>query len=111
YYTGNIIAKREVISYKTISATFTLNSPGGSTVTVKLKVPKKVKYTLHRHNLSNKTTSTAVGRAMYGIVNKKIVWTQTCSCGLENVMEWTIPDASKLISGKTYTVKSTSSGK
>ena len=90
YYTGNVIAKRKVLSYKTIKAKVSLNTPGYYT-TVTVKLPYQVKYTLHRHSLSNDLSSESVGKIMANIVDQKFVWTQKCSCGLADEITWVIP--------------------
>ena len=105
YYTGNIIVKRQILSYRKMEVRVSYNTPGYYK-TVYLKLPDKIKYTLHRHNLKNDFSSDSVGKIMAGLVDKQLVWTQKCSCGYENVLTWDIPleKPEKLTDGDTYVV-------
>lgn len=105
YYTGNIIVKRQILSYKKVEVKISSNTPGYYK-TVYLNLPDKVKYTLHRHNLKNNLNEKGVGRIMAGLVDKQIVWTQECGCGYERVLTWDIPieKPEKLTDGETYIV-------
>ena len=109
YHSGNIIVKREVLSYKTIPLKISLNTPGYYK-TVYIKLPEKVTYTLHRHSLQNDANSESIGKLMAGLVNQQVIWTQTCSCGFKNELSWDIPidKIEKLESEQTYTVISVS---
>lgn len=97
YYTGNIIVDRKVLEYKTVDMKVNdmygpAKSGSASTKTIHLKLPSKVQYKLHRHNLSNKVNSKNVGRLMASLVeSNSITRTQECSCGLECVLSWEIP--------------------
>lgn len=109
YYTGNIIVKRQILSYKAIEMKVSLNSPGYYK-SIYLKLPKKVKYTLHRHNLEKDLSASGVGKIMAGLVDGEFVWTQKCGCGFENILTWDIPleVPEKLTSGETYVVHTNS---
>ncbi|MCI8957431.1 MAG: hypothetical protein HFG29_10785 [Eubacterium sp.] len=109
YYTGNIIVKRQILSYKKIKTKVSLNTPGYYK-TIYLKLPNKVKYTLHRHNLKNDLSESSVGRIMVGLVEKQFVWKQKCGCGYENKLTWVIPleVPEKLTNGETYVVHTNS---
>lgn len=109
YYTGNIIVKRQVLSYRKIEAKISYNTPGYYK-TIYLKLPDKIKYTLHRHNLKNDLSSDSVGKIIAGLVDKQLVWTQKCSCGYKNVLTWDIPleKPEKLTDGETYVVHTNS---
>lgn len=105
YYTGNIIVKRLILSYKKVAVKISFNTPGYYK-TVYLNLPDKVKYTLHRHNLKNDVNEKFVGRVIAGLMDQQVVWTQECGCGYENVLTWDIPiqESEKLKDGETYTV-------
>jgi hypothetical protein len=110
YYTGNIIVNRKIISYKKIKTKVSINTPG-SYKTVYLKLPSEVTYTLHRHNLSNDTSSSSVGKTLVGLMNQQLVWTQKCSCGFEDTLTWEIPipeDNNKYKEEEVYVTTSTS---
>jgi hypothetical protein len=115
YYNGNIIVNREIISYKKIKTKVSQNTPGYYT-TIYLKLPSKVTYTLHRHNLSNYTSESSeviqnVGELLAGLVEKKVVWTQRCSCGFSDTLTWEIPMGStenKYVENEVYVTTSTS---
>lgn len=109
FYTGNIIVKRKINSYKKIKLKVSLNTPGYYK-TIYLQLPSKVTYTLHRHNLKNDMSSSTIGKLIVGLMNQQVVWTQTCSCGFENVLTWDIPipDQKKVEEGYTYTATSIS---
>jgi uncharacterized protein YjdB len=110
YYTGNIIVDRDIVSYKKIKTKVSLNTPGTYT-TIYLKLPSKVTYTLHRHNLSNDTSSSSVGKTLVGLMNQQLVWTQKCSCGFEDTLTWDIPipeDNNKYKEEEVYVTTSTS---
>ena len=109
-YTGNIIVKREIISYKTIDASISFMSPGHYR-NVKLKLPNKVKYTLHRHNLSNNINDSNTGKLLVGLVEGNIVWTQECSCGLSSTISWKFPELPEKIQGEDVYVMNTTSSK
>lgn len=109
YYTGNIIVEREVLSYKVIEARVSDMKPGYYK-TVKYSLPKKVKYKLHRHNLSPYATSEKIEKLVVGLVEGNFVWSQHCSCGLESTLSWTIPKLPQKINGEdVYIVDSISS--
>lgn len=109
YYTGNIIVKRQICSYKKVAIKISFNTPGYYK-TIYLNLPDKVKYTLHRHNLKNDCKSDSVGRIIVGIMEQQVVWTQKCSCGYQNVIKWDIPiqESEKLKDGETYNVQTNS---
>ena len=66
-------------------------------------LPKKIKYTLHKHDLQPITTCEAVGKAMTSAVNFEIAYTTTCSCGLSSTTTWKIPiaEATKMATAKS----------
>ncbi len=109
YYTGNIIVKRQIESYKKVKVKISLNTPGHYR-TVNLMLPNKIKYTLHRHNLKNNFSSDSVGKIMVGVMERQLVWTQKCSCGYENKITWDIPiqKKNKIKDGGTYKVQTNS---
>ena len=109
YYTGNIIVKRQIQSYKKIKVKVSINTPGYYK-TVYLKLPNKIKYTLHRHNLKMDTSSESVGKIMVGLVEQQVVYTQICSCGYKVELKWDIPIdvPEKLSDGETYVVNTIS---
>ena len=111
YYAGNIIVKRKVLSYKTVKMKIYKTGPKNNNyITIYLRLPKEINYTLHRHNLKNNVSSSSVGKLMVGLVDKKLVLTQKCSCGFKNTLTWESPlnAPKKLSGGETYTVVTTS---
>ena len=111
YYAGNIIVKRKVLSYKTVKMKIYKTGPKNNNyITIYLRLPNEIKYTLHRHNLKNNVSSSSVGKLMVGLVDKKLVLTQKCSCGFKNTLTWESPlnAPKKLSGGETYTVVTTS---
>lgn len=108
-YTGNIIVKREILSYKKVAVKISFNTPGYQK-TVYLNLPDQVKYTLHRHSLKNDLKSDSVGKIIVGLMEQQVVWTQKCSCGYESVITWDIPleEKGELKDGETYTVHTNS---
>lgn len=79
--------------------------------TVHFRLPKQIKYTLHRHNLKNVVNSDeGTGRLIVGLFEQTLVWTQKCSCGFENILEWELPPEipKKLTAEDTYTAQSIS---
>lgn len=93
-YRGYMIVGKEVLEYQKIEVEMiTAPSLGNQeTETIYIHVPSKIKYTLHKHELENKFTASAIGRFLTGLVNMQIVATQTCNCGYTSQIEWEIPD-------------------
>lgn len=110
-YYGNIITRREILSYQKVTVTV----PNGQGPNVGFKkmyinVPYAIRYTIHKHNYSSRVNSQTAGTFIAGLVSGKVLWTQQCSCGSSYILSWEIPDLSyqKITSGQTYTVTTTS---
>lgn len=107
---SNVIVGRQVLSYKRIKVfvpgygPVTSNSSYGKTVYV--KIPYRIRYTIHKHEYGVKVNSQYWGRFLVGLVNMKIVHTQQCSCGATYTCVWEMPDLTinKVSVGQTYTV-------
>ena len=86
YYTGNTITNKQVLEYKTITAKVSLNTPGYYQ-TVKYKLPSKIKYTMHNHQMEK-----GYGTSWYiGAGSGTIVFNNNCNCGFHNEWSWEIP--------------------
>ena len=86
YYTGNTITNKQVLEYKTITAKVSLNTPGYYQ-TVKYKLPSKIKYTMHKHQMEK-----GYGTSWYiGAGSGTIVFNNNCNCGFHNEWSWEIP--------------------
>ena len=109
-YRGYMIVDKKVIAYKTI----TVQVPSGQmvgigeempTVAKEYEVPWKIEYTLHKHEMENKLTSSALGRLMSGVVGLQWVHTQSCACGYESVITWDMPIDDDLLDLPNASVK------
>lgn len=108
YYNGNIIVEREILSYENVEVKVSDMTPGYYKI-IKYKLPKKVRYKLHRHNLSNDVTSEKIGKLITNLVEGSVVWSQQCSCGFESTLSWTIPEIPETINGEdVYIIDTTS---
>lgn len=86
YYTGNTITGKKVLEYKTITAKVSLNTPGYYQ-TVKYKLPSKIKYTMHKHQMEK-----GYGTSWYiGAGSGTIVFNNNCNCGYHDEWSWEIP--------------------
>lgn len=86
YYTGNTITGKKVLEYKTITAKVSLNTPGYYQ-TVKYKLPSKIKYTMHKHQIEK-----GYGTSWYiGAGSGTIVFNNNCNCGYHDEWSWEIP--------------------
>ena len=103
-YRGYMIVGKEILAYKRIAMEVPVGPSLGKqeTKTVYVNLPKTVKYTLHKHEVSNKITETAIGAFLAGLVNMQFVATQTCDCGYTSQISWNIPDITEL-KGKKVT--------
>lgn len=94
-YTGKVIADREILSYKTIKAKLPIFRQGPKQKvqyrTVKVKIPQKIKYTIHKCDIKNNVDAAWVGAFMNGLVNQQLVFTQSCACGYSRQLVWDIP--------------------
>ena len=95
-YRGYMIVEKKVIATKTIQVEVPTGEMGaiGQPSPTKMKeyeVPWKIEYTLHKHEVENKMTASAVGRFLSGIVGLQWVHTQSCACGYESVITWDLP--------------------
>lgn len=101
---GAMIVDVEVLEYKTVNVTKQYGQNVGSKVTMKVKLPKKIRYKLHKHKF---------GSGFFTDINSLYLVT-TCSCGYRDTIEWQIPwpdtsDAQKAseVTKVTYTNKYT----
>lgn len=86
YYTGNTITGKKVLEYKTITAKVSLNTPDYYQ-TVKYKLPSKIKYTMHKHQMEK-----GYGTSWYiGAGSGTIVFNNNCNCGYHDEWSWEIP--------------------
>lgn len=86
YYTGNTITGKKVLEYKTITAKVSLNTPGYYQ-TVKYKLPSKIKYTMHKHQMEK-----GYGTSWYiGAGSGTVVFNNNCNCGYHDEWSWEIP--------------------
>lgn len=94
-YNGVVIIGRDVLSYKEVRATIPSSEIGpmiDSTKTVSVKVPTQIKYTLHKHSVTNRINSRFWGTLVVGLVEGEVRWIQQCDCGLSQTLTWVIPD-------------------
>lgn len=97
YWLGNMIIERKILESKTVSLKIPLPGPGNAGYrTVKISLPSKIRYKLHRHSLSKVSGTEGLGTYMAGVVEGYIVWDSRCSCGLTSSVTWEIPDLSEL---------------
>lgn len=87
YYTGRIITGATILSYRKIKVKVSLNSPGYYT-TKTLRLPKKIRFNLHKHNARVK---------MWFNFSYLSFW-QQCECGYSDQWTWEIPYPSKDVS-------------
>ena len=80
YYNGKMIIGMSILSYKTIYAKVSINTPGYYK-TIKVRLPNKIKFKLHSHNTS---------MGMWFDFSALNFW-QTCSCGYRDEWKWDIP--------------------
>ena len=95
-YRGYMIVDKKVIATKKIMVEVPTGEMGSigelSPTTMKeYEVPWKIEYTLHKHEMENKLTSSALGRLLSGMVGLQWVYTQSCACGYESVITWDVP--------------------
>ena len=93
-YNGNIIIDRVILEYSKINMKIPYKQGVGlpsEYKSITINVPSKIQYTLHRHKMENNMNSTFWGSFLSGLVDQKIVWTQSCKCGYQNQLEWVIP--------------------
>ncbi len=92
-----MIIERKILESKTVSLKIPLPGPGNAGYrTVKISLPSKIRYKLHRHSLSKVSGTEGLGTYMAGVVEGYIVWDSRCSCGLTSSVTWEIPDLSEL---------------
>ena len=116
--TSRIILNRKILEYKTLTDRIPefVQGPNAQVryKTIKVKVPIKIKYTLHKHSLNNDSSAEAVGKFLYGAVNQNVVvLQQKCSCGLKCELSWQMPleEFNTVATGNTYIVSTTSANK
>lgn len=78
---GGIIVGYKILKYKTITVRMQYGQNIGNYVNVKVKLPCKIQYTVHKHHFNRK--------AYFAVEDVKTV--MTCSCGYHDVFSWTIP--------------------
>ena len=92
-----MIIERKILESKTVSLKIPLPGPGNAGYrTVKISLPSKIRYKLHRHSLSKVSGTEGLGTYMAGVVDGYIVWDSRCICGLTSSVTWEIPDLSEL---------------
>lgn len=92
-----MIIERKILESKTVSLKIPLPGPGNAGYrTVKISLPSKIRYKLHRHSLSKVSGTEGLGTYMAGVVDGYIVWDSRYSCGLTSSVTWEIPDLSEL---------------
>lgn len=109
-YRGYMIVDKKVIATKKIMVEVPTGEMGSigepsPTMMKEYEVPWKIEYTLHKHEMENKLTSSALGRFLSGYVGMQWVHTQTCACGYESVITWDIPVDDDLLDLPSASVK------
>lgn len=84
FYTGTLIMDKKVLAFKTVNVRVSLNTPG-SYRTIKIKLPSKIKYKLHKHSMKQ-----GYGASWY-LSSDSMVLVQRCSCGYHSKWNWEIP--------------------
>ena len=97
-YRGYMIVGKDIQNYKKIAVELPTGPSFGKqeTKTVYVNIPETVTYTLHKHEVSNKFTESAIGAFLAGLVNLQFVATQTCDCGYTSQITWEIPDITEM---------------
>ena len=92
---GSMIVGVEVLKTKTLTIDYPIQGPtyNGKSPTVKRKVklPVKLKYKIHKHNVDLYSTSQFWGNLIAGATELKAVATYSCPCGLNYTVEWQLP--------------------
>lgn len=92
---GTMIVGVEVLKTKVFTIDYPLPGPpvNGKSPTIKRKVklPTKIRYKTHKHNIDLRSTSQFWGNLIRGAAQLKAVGTFSCPCGLNYTVEWALP--------------------